>query len=401
VVALRAGRRWLPTTQPLRLDDEDDPASGLRPNGVWLVTGGLGGIGRAVAEHLAQRAQARVVLIGRSASEERTAAAERLVRAAGGDVLVRAVDVTDRDALRTLRAEIEERFGPLNGIVHAAGVPGGGTIELTDPATVNSVLAPKVAGTLALAEVFRDLPLDAFVLCSSVSAVLGGIGLVDYAAANAFLDAYARSAGRPVPRTVSIGWGGWLETGMYAEWLDERRQAGRAPALPSTAEPGIRPAEGADALRRVLAAGLAPHVLISAYPLEEIPTTARPASTKPVSREPAAEEAEPAAPVERDRTGPFVPPRTDLERALAALWVEALGVDEIGVEDDYFDLGGNSMTAVYLIWRVNEDLGASITIRTLSETSTIAGMAAAIERARAEAAEGAPRVEVPPGTVLS
>ncbi|MEV4189578.1 SDR family NAD(P)-dependent oxidoreductase, partial [Streptosporangium canum] len=136
---------------------------------------------------------------------------------AGAQVLVLAADVTDPAELRAVRERVDAEFGGLDGIVHAAGLPGGGMAEVKDRATATAVLAPKIAGTLALAQVFGDLPLDWVALCSSVTSVVGGFGQVDYCAANNFLDAYARSAHGWRAPVVSQNWGGWTEVGMAVE----------------------------------------------------------------------------------------------------------------------------------------------------------------------------------------
>ncbi|MGN9786184.1 type I polyketide synthase [Nonomuraea sp. ZG12] len=228
-VALRAGRRWVRGFEPVPLPPQDDP---LRRHGVYVITGGLGGLGLTLAEDLARRAEARLVLLGRSGlppreewdslhelheTPERTrraVAAIRRMEAAGAEVVVMAADVTDPASLRRARTEALDRFGRVDGLVHAAGVPGGGMAEVKERETAENVMAPKITGTLALREVFGELPLDFVMLCSSVTAVAGGFGQVDYCAANNFLDAYAHTW---PGRVVSVNWGAWLEVGMAAE----------------------------------------------------------------------------------------------------------------------------------------------------------------------------------------
>jgi phthiocerol/phenolphthiocerol synthesis type-I polyketide synthase E len=218
-VALRAGRRWVPETAEVPMPPETPPS--IRDNGVYLITGGLGGIGITLAEDLGVRHRARVVLVSRSLSNpergERARAAAARIEAAGGEVLPVAADITDPARLREVREQILARWGRLDGIVHAAGLPGGGLIEVRERAAAEAVLAPKVLGTQALAEVFGDLDLDFVALCGSVTGVIGGLGQVDYTAANAFLDAYAHSGKGFRGRVVSIDWGGWLEVGMAVE----------------------------------------------------------------------------------------------------------------------------------------------------------------------------------------
>ncbi|MCK2217011.1 SDR family NAD(P)-dependent oxidoreductase [Actinomadura sp. ATCC 31491] len=225
-VALRAGRRWLRGFEPVPLPPQDDP---LRHEGVYVITGGLGGIGLTLAEDLARRARARLVLLGRSglppreswdaladAPERvrRAVAAVRRMEEAGAEVLVLTADVTDAASLRRVRDEALARFGRIDGLVHAAGVPGGGMAEVKERAAADAVLAPKLAGTMALREAFGGLPLDFVLLCSSVTAVAGGFGQVDYCGANAFMDAFAHVW---PGRVLSVNWGAWLEVGMAAE----------------------------------------------------------------------------------------------------------------------------------------------------------------------------------------
>ncbi|MEV6521295.1 SDR family NAD(P)-dependent oxidoreductase [Longispora sp. NPDC051575] len=231
-VALRGGHRWTRDYQPVTV-----PAggTGLREEGVYLVTGGLGGLGITLAEDLAQRVRARLVLLARSPlppEEEwdrhlsvhgvsdragRAIAAVRRMRQAGAEILVLAADVTDVADLRAVRDKTLAAYGRLDGIVHAAGVPGGGMAEVKDRAAAEAVLAPKVRGTLALHGAFGDLTLDFVALFSSVTAVTGGFGQVDYCAANSFLDSYARGAHGWDARVTALNWGGWLEVGMAAE----------------------------------------------------------------------------------------------------------------------------------------------------------------------------------------
>ncbi|WP_432839323.1 SDR family NAD(P)-dependent oxidoreductase [Dactylosporangium sp. CA-092794] len=232
VVAIRGGMRLRQEHRPTRLVAPTERTR-LRTGGTYLITGGLGGIGLSLAEHLAATVQANLVLVGRSGlpprdkwpqwtdrpatdpTAERIRAVRRVERA-GGTVLVAVADVTDADQLRAVVTAAVDRFGAVHGVVHAAGVPGGGLMQLKDAGRAAAVLAPKVAGALALRHAFAGLPLDFLVHCSSGIAVTGGVGQVDYCAANAFLDALAHHdhhGGQPV---VSVNWDAWQGIGMAA-----------------------------------------------------------------------------------------------------------------------------------------------------------------------------------------
>jgi acyl transferase domain-containing protein/acyl carrier protein len=365
VVALRRGRRWVPAFERV---DMAGPAR-LRERGVYLITGGFGGIGLALARHLAATVKARLVLTGRRppGPEARSAIAE--LETLGADVLALAADVTDEAALRAAVDRAVTRFGPIHGAIHAAGVPGGGLLSLKTADAAARILAPKVRGALVLDAVCPDLDFLAF--CSSLSGTLGGIGQVDYCAANAFLDAYAAhrsAAGRP---TLAIAWDTWRDVGMAvtAAAPGELREL-RARSL---AEAGIAPAEGALAFDRALRAGL-PRLLVST---QDFAARYRDRTRQlDLSMDGLAD-------ARKNRGGhprpelsvPYAAPATALEIRLAELWREHLGFDRIGAEDDYFELGGDSLKAIALVNALQQALGEVVHVNAVFEAPTVRRLA--------------------------
>ncbi len=240
VVAYRGGYRWIQTFDAVRLEAGDGEARRLRDRGVYLITGGLGGVGLTLARHLAEAVRARLVLVSRSAlpareewkgwleshpeadeTSRRILEIQRLEEA-GAEVWVASADVAHREEMEEVVRRAVERFGAIHGVIHAAGLPGGGLIQLKTRETAAEVLAPKVRGSLVLDSVLRGRDLDFFVLCSSLASILGGVGKVDYCGANAFLDAFAhlrseRDGGGP---TVSICWDTWGEVGMAVKAVE-------------------------------------------------------------------------------------------------------------------------------------------------------------------------------------
>jgi phthiocerol/phenolphthiocerol synthesis type-I polyketide synthase E len=230
-VAYRAGKRWVPTFDTVALEAPAAARAGLREGGTYVITGGFGGVGLSLAEDLARRVKANVVLVGRSTVPDRAEwvtlagvpgkvgrQARTLLRIEelGGRVLGVAADVCDPAQARQVRRQAVDAFGAVHGVIHAAGVAGGTMVEAQSTDTAAAVLDPKVFGTLALIDAFHDDALDFLALCSSVTAIAGGLGQVDYCSGNAFLDAVARSRTAPWP-VVSMNWGAWLEVGMAAE----------------------------------------------------------------------------------------------------------------------------------------------------------------------------------------
>ncbi len=234
IVAYRGYDRLVQTYEPAPLEKlrETDDCK-LRPGGVYLITGGLGGIGLTLAQYLAQTVQARLVLTSRSRFPQPAAREQWLathdprdrtsrriktvqgLEALGAEVLIVQADVTDQVQMAAAVRAATERFGALHGVIHSAGLPGGGVMQLKTEQAAADVLSPKVQGARVLEAVLQDVPLDFMMLCSSVTAVTGGFGQVDYCAANAFMDAFAHAShGRNGAMTVSVNWDAWADVGM-------------------------------------------------------------------------------------------------------------------------------------------------------------------------------------------
>ena len=240
VIAYRGNHRWVRAFEQTRLASPLDFRERLRPGGVYLITGGCGGIGLTIAETLASQVKARLILVGRTQFPEReqweswatkhpddnflSRKIQKLLalEEKGAEVAVFSADVTSREQLLGVLTEAGRRFGKINGVIHAAGLPGSGIIHLLRPETAGKALRPKVIGARILESVFEGQELDFFVLFSSLNSITGGLGQADYCAANAFLNAFASDyAARRGTFTVAINWGRWGEVGMAAEAGDE------------------------------------------------------------------------------------------------------------------------------------------------------------------------------------
>ncbi|MGH3999231.1 MAG: SDR family NAD(P)-dependent oxidoreductase, partial [Pseudonocardiaceae bacterium] len=209
LVGHRMGHRWLQHFEPLT--DSELPEPPLRQDGVYVLTGGLGNIGLRIAEYLAREYRARLVLLGRSASEEQVPAG---LRGLGGEILVRRADVADRARVKEILRETQQRFGAIHGLVHTAGVlDGGGAMPFLDREDITRALRAKVAGTCALFDTLREMGTvpDFVTLFSSMASLFGAPGEACYAAASSFLDAFAGYASRDlgIP-TVTINWSRWF-----------------------------------------------------------------------------------------------------------------------------------------------------------------------------------------------
>ena len=394
-LAWRGGQRWQRGFEPAPL-----PPAGGRPvrlpdGAVVLVTGGLGGIGQVLARELAAVVPGlRLGLLGRTAlpasaawagwladhpADDRVSQRIRAVlalRAAGAEVELLVADVQDGAALARALDQLRQRFGPVQAVLHAAGLPGGGIIALKTQAAAQAVLAPKVQGTRLLDALLADDPVEAFVLCSSINATLGSAGQVDYTAANAFLDAFAlERQARRGGLTVAIAWDTWREAGMA---LDTSLPAALAEGRRQALRDGIGNAEGTQLLRRALAGQLS-QLVVSTRPLA---ARLQPPPAAPVvdtSGALAGAVAPPSAHARPAVSSAYRAPSTDTERAIVLAWQAALAIDGIGVDDDFFDLGGHSLMAIQLVARLRSELGVPLPIERFLELPTVAQLAGHVE----------------------
>jgi len=179
----------------------------LDSNGIYLVTGGFGGLGLVVARWLAAKGARHVALLGRN--PDMRAPALEGIRAHGAEVIPVAVDVADVAALDRALAALRATGKPLRGILHAAAHLGAAPLANLTAAEFHSMNRPKVEGTLALHRLTREDPLEFMVLFSSTTALFGAAGMAHYAAANQFMDAFARQHDRSGRRVLSVNWGTW------------------------------------------------------------------------------------------------------------------------------------------------------------------------------------------------
>ena len=229
-IAVRRGVRFVEVLEHLDLSTAPESPR-LQRGGVYLITGGLGAIGLIIAEHLARNFNARLVLISRSklppeaqweaslnGAPQADATQQRVrklmqIRSLAAGLLVAQGDVTRLDQMRSIVDLTRRKFGKIDGVFHAAGVLDDGPLMLKTAQAAARVLDPKVRGTLVLEEALSDAPPEFFVLFSSISSIFPPAGQVDYAAANAFLDAFAISRNGSV---TDVNWGAWRESGMAA-----------------------------------------------------------------------------------------------------------------------------------------------------------------------------------------
>ena len=200
-----------------------EKARALKKKGVYLITGGAGGLGFIVAEYLVRSVRARLVLTGRS---DLTADKQKKIdalRALGSEVTYFKADVSRPEDVKNLIAQSKSVFKRIDGIIHSAGAIRDSLVVNKTLSEIHEVIAPKVFGALILDRETADENLDFFLMFSSISASIGNVGQTDYAYANRFLDEFVavreglRKKQKRIGRTLSINWPWWRDGGMSLE----------------------------------------------------------------------------------------------------------------------------------------------------------------------------------------
>lgn len=385
-MAVRAGETFVRRYEPFPIAELTPEQRPIRDGDTVLITGGLGDVGLVLSRHLAGAYGCRLVLTARSPlppreewdayldahDGDRTARHIRNIRdleSRGATVLAMSADVADEEAMRAVVDAAISRFGVIDVVVHGAGVQDGGYFDfahLMDRRQCDAHLAAKVTGFHVLQKVLGDRCPDRRITLSSVAAVLGGMTLAPYAAANAALDAYvrvARSTG--AGRWVTVDWDTWN--------IDPDRIEGHSGAVIDYA---MAPAEGVDVFERALSAGdRAGHLVISTGPLD--PRIAQWVTGDIHESDGDFDDRERHPRPELNN--PFVEPAAGTEATLADIWSRVLGIEPIGALDNFFELGGHSLLAIELTTRIRKALNASVPVTGLLECPTVRQLAALLD----------------------
>jgi hypothetical protein len=263
--------------------------------------------------------------------------------------------------MQNVFADLRNAYGRIDGVVHAAGVPGGGAIARRTDQEMESVLRPKTTGTKVLSGLLAGSDLDFLVFCSSMNSFVPIPGQADYAAANAFLDTQAALLRRQGVPALAINWDAWRDVGMAVSVdLPEPLRSRREEEL---AKFGLDPRVASDAFLRLIGTGFS-QVAVS--------TTKRffPGGKDSVE--------EPAISVRDDDASEDAVPG-NVSEGLARVWKKLLGVSEIAPGDDFFRLGGHSLLATSVTFRIRQLWGCKVTIDELFTHATLESLAQLIE----------------------
>ncbi|HEY0738125.1 MAG TPA: acyltransferase domain-containing protein, partial [Herpetosiphonaceae bacterium] len=404
-IAYRSGQRWEQTFEAVHIEAPHGRPSRLRDQGVYLIAGRLSPIELLLASYLARTAQARLVLAGPVALPERESWADWLaahpvedalsqqmrqllaLEQAGAQVLAVRADVADATSMRELIAAVIERFGALHGVFYMAdNTQLRHPIREFDEAAYLGVFAAQAAGAARFAALLGEQELDFALIMTANAGLLGGPGLAAAVAGTRFIAALAHEQQR----------GGdwhWIDLSLDLEQI--RLDSAQSPVLDGDMLT-LLPSDVSAVFERVLNTESVSRLIVS--PVDLHPRLRQAADRQADRAAGATPERSTAA---RSINRPYVAPQTGIEQALASIWQHLLGIEPVGIHDDYFELGGHSLLATQIVAQIQERLGVRVPVQQLFELPTIALLAAEIERQAASVPAGQPANDPPADTPIA
>ncbi|MFE4964309.1 amino acid adenylation domain-containing protein [Streptomyces sp. NPDC056660] len=366
-LALRRGYWWRPGTTPVPAPSGTEPVVPSGADTVHLVLGGTGGIGRAIAAWLLEHTCGRVLLLSRNPRlpAELTRWADR-VGLVPADLAALPVD--------EVAAAVAGHTARLDGVIHAAGLGFGGLLVRRDATAMRDAAAARERGALVVEHLIETFRPEIAVYCSSMSALLGGVGQSDYAAGASLLDGFAHHRAHETETTVRIGidWDIWSETGMATRVLnqDSRHQAHLAVGL--TVE------EGKAVFAHALALQL-PQLLVSTTDIDVSRAFYAPSAGDPA--EPLTPRSGPAHRSDGEAGAPEPDRAGERAGAMTRVIQDLLGVDELDPDDSLYDLGADSLTLISVIATIEEDYGVEFDLASFSHRVSLTEILKHIEAA--------------------
>ncbi|CDZ78479.1 Polyketide synthase PksJ [Legionella massiliensis] len=355
-IAYRAENRWIRVLDPCSDYLESLNSPRIKTKGVYLITGGLGGIGLSLAQHLATNYQANIILLSPNLlSLEQDEKLKLLadIRSKAESLTIEQASVENKSRIRGIVKSILEKFGRLDGVIHAAGLAGGGVAQLKTLDEYNRVLEPKLQGTETILKALYDVPLDFIVFLSSTTSILGYPGQIDYCSANRVLDAFANTNPFKHPVfCVSMNWQAWRDVGMAAE--SETK-------LFSLNESNSYTAREAVILFEKIVNSDLNQVIISKSDPNKLHISINSLAKDPL----------PSIESSVDDNG--------ITSLVLQIWRDILGINDIGLDDDFYELGGHSLLAITLLAKIKKQFNTKIPTAALFEAKTIRSLSELIQ----------------------
>lgn len=370
IVSYRNSKRFIQKLSNLKINLEDFPdRSSFIRQGIYLVSGGTGGIALEICKAIAKTSKSHFIILGRRnlATSNSASLLDELI-SLNSTYEYHSVDISDKERMNEVFADLGRRYQKIQGVIHAAGIPGkSASVKDKSIQDFIEVLKPKVHGTVLLDKYTSQFQPQFFVLFSSLSVCVPHRNMADYVLANSFEDAYSMSKEGETTRYISINWPGWIEVGMSVK--DGKSIENQyTPLAPMYVDDGVKAFEYALKIGKpniaianinISAIGVNPFFVVgdSAVQLEK-------------TREITIQDSEKTSDDEGSES---------VESKVVQIWYDVLKSEQINREDDFFEIGGHSLNGAQVLNRIKKEFGLDLEIDDLLEYSTINSLTIRIE----------------------
>ncbi|MGC5775190.1 SDR family oxidoreductase [Paenibacillus pabuli] len=341
IVAYREGQRYQQEIRAIEQQSLSENAFTLKTDGIYMITGGTGGIGLELAKHLSAKENINIALISRKGLPERRLWDEIIesntnepmmyklkllidLEKKGSNIVVIQGDVSNEHELSNITHELRRKFSRINGIIHAAGVAGKGLLIRKSEDLFSEVLSPKIDGTWLLHSLTLQDQLDFFVMFSSNMTLVGVGGQGDYTAANSYLDSFAQYRNRKIGNTVSIKWPAWKEIGMAVDHE----------AIESQLFDALETETGLEIFDQLIGSKKATIIVGKKEPVKYKQSSEKVSGNQDMQVK--------LSGVQENE--PFM----SIAYSVAQFWGKIFDINNITLTDDFFELGGHSLLAIRL-----------------------------------------------------
>lgn len=405
-IAYRNGRRYVQELTGIRAGEIQDSGIRIKEDGVYVITGGMGGIGLKIAAYLSSKARAKIMLINRTSYPERlhwgdiiskgqdTHLAEKLsavmdIERNGSLVEIYSADISKYDDVRTVFNAIRARHEKIDGIIHSAAIGVGSQGRLLKEESLDrfsQVISPKIQGTCLLEEETRSDGLDFFVVFSSPITITGAVGSGSYTAANSYLDSFVEARNTCAGYTIAMSWAPWEKTveASKADFAGNKHMFEVISSDELTKAFDILLGKNIDlAVVGKLNYNSSLFDLDGVLPFR-LSAKLKTSTQKTVEKEKSCSNARTDILKDIVLKGRADGIYTTTEKVVGAVWGKVLGYDELNIYDNFYDLGGDSIIAMKVINNLNKKLNTGLNVTDLLSNLTVRQVAACVDKKRAQ-----------------
>ena len=373
-IAIRGDFKWFPTYQHASVNNINTTINnGLESNNpAFLITGGLGGVGYAYANNLAQKdKKSTIILLGRTKkSDLREDYKNRLAKLSKTEhnVIYSAIDIGSEDAINNIEKVLSTNgITAIETLLHSAGVAAKSALNNKTRNDIAQVVRPKILGVENLLKLADSIKVKYLVSCSSLASIMPSLGNMEYTVANLYLDELSQRQHSNIKYMFAINLNQISDTGMAVDFINESN------SKMGESDNSIRSHEFPTILEHLIQSKTSHNTIISRYDVNEM-LSDNIQHLKKISRN------------EIDVSGVKIIEEnyTETELKIAQIWNQVLGVEEIGLNDNFFELGGNSLHAMQVISKIRAEFNVELPLSSLSENPDLSGISKTIQATKSE-----------------